>query len=73
MKIVQTCGNTVEAPKFPRDLPLGTVFKLKGLSPSPTYLKLSHGYANLSCNLYTPLLSEYAVDLVYPNARLVLE
>jgi hypothetical protein len=74
MKIVQNCKEQ-EALKFPRDLPIGSVFKLKALVH--TYLKIAGGYyVNLSTNELMSGMSSVAdstIDLVYPNARIVLE
>lgn len=72
MKIVQNC---VEAKVItrPLELPSGTVFKLKGYTQ--VYLKLSSGFVNLTDNRFSEPneLGINSVDLLYPNAKVVLE
>lgn len=69
MKVVQSCDEK----KFTgtaNDLPLGTVYKLKG--QTITYLKVTTGHVDLTNNIYYGS-SPTSVDLVYPSARIVLE
>lgn len=73
MKIQQNCNST-GSPKTCRDLEVGTVFKTKGSGIA--WLKAQGGYFNLAHNQYYSngaFAENTEVDLVYLNARIVLE
>jgi hypothetical protein len=71
MKIVQNCQEAKAHPKLASDLSSGTVFKLVG--DTATWLRTTIGCVNLVTNGFTATCPAGAVDLIYPNARVVLE
>lgn len=72
MKIQQSCNEKPTSP-LPSSLPAGTVFKLSGFTT--LYLKLMTGFASLSDNKFIEVnnFANYTVDIIYPNAKVVLE
>ena len=74
MKIQQNCDKVQATGLRPTELPENTVFKCK--NGTITWLKTSVGYFNFNNNLVHafPYFSvDTTVDIVYPNARIVLE
>lgn len=72
MKIQQNCTEPTKHP-LPANLPAGTIFKLSGFTT--IYLKLITGFLNLTENKYIEVnnFGNYTVDIIYPNAKVVLE
>lgn len=72
MKVVQNCtvGATPD-PVFAQSLNVGTVYKAK--QSTNTYLRTSSGVVNLSTNEQFGSIGAHEVDIIYPNARVVLE
>lgn len=78
MRITQTCDEKEAKPKLlAKDVPVGFIFKLIG--STATYTKLVDNrnggtiIVNLSINGTAITLADSIVDIVYPNARVVLE
>lgn len=75
MKIQQTCAPSLGCLGKAKDLPQNTIFKLKG--QTTTWLKFPQGYFDFGANAFWGTANwnneNTEVDLIYPNARIVLE
>lgn len=70
MKIVQNCNEKPEPRKIADQLPVGTVYKVVG--NSATYLRTNEGHLDI-LNNHQYKSNGALVDIIYPNARIVLE